>query len=448
MPRDCRGLTVTCASQAAAEAFDHAVAGYLTYRLDTAARLKACLELDPDFCLAHVLRGYLTLAAFNLAVVPVAREALGQAKRTAATTTTREQAHVAALEAWVDGRLDELLARWEAIVADDPTDVVAFRLHHFNAFWLGRAEQMLSTVETTLPQWELGLAGRGAVLACRAFANEECGNYTVAENSGREAIALDPGDIWATHAVAHVLEMQGRRSEGILMLRELEPHWQGGNNLKHHLWWHRGLYHLEREEFGEVLDLYDQGFRNLASPIVAMQPDLYIDVQNAASMLFRLELQGVDVGDRWIELADKAEGRIGDCLNTFTLPHWMMALVRTGRFQAADAFLAGLKAAAAGSDTVAGLVRLYAMPISAAVLAHGRGRHQEAVELMRPALGGMYRLGGSHAQQDVLEQLFTDAAVKAGSIGDVRLMMERIAGRYPLPPEKRIGYRHAAALTA
>ncbi|MFX7849954.1 hypothetical protein ABTK11_22865, partial [Acinetobacter baumannii] len=76
----------------------------------------------------------------------------------------------------------------------------------------------------------------------------------------------------------------------------------------------------------EVLELYDQGFRNLASPIVEMQPDLYIDVQNAASMLFRLELLDVDVGDRWIELADKAEGRIGDCLNTFTLPHWMMAL--------------------------------------------------------------------------------------------------------------------------
>ncbi|WP_204324145.1 hypothetical protein, partial [Stenotrophomonas maltophilia] len=103
---------------------------------------------------------------------------------------------------------------------------------------------------------------------------------------------------------------------------------------------------------------------------------------------------------------------------------WMMALVRTGRFQAAEAFLAGLRAAAAGSDTVAGLVRLYALPISAAVLAHGRGCFQEAVDLMRPALGGMYRLGGSHAQQDVLEQLFTDAAVKAGAMSDVRLMME------------------------
>ena len=32
---------------------------------------------------------------------------------------------------------------------------------------------------------------------------------------------------------------------------------------------------------------------------------------------------------------------------------------------------------------------------------------------MRPVLGEMYRLGGSHAQQDVLEQLFLDAALKA-----------------------------------
>ena len=441
MPSDCRGLAVTCASEAAAAAFDHAVAGYLGYRLDTAARVKACLDLDPDFCLGQVLRGYLTLAAFNQATVPAAREALAAAEAASAAATPREKAHVAALAAWVDGSLDELLARWEAIVRDHPRDVLAFRLHHFNAFWLGRPEQMLSLVETTLPQWAPGLPGRGAILACRAFANEECGSYTVAENAGREAIALDPGDIWATHAVAHVLEMQGRRSEGILLLTELEPHWQGGNNLLHHLWWHRGLYHLEREEFDAVLALYDRGFRNLASPIVAAQPDLYIDVQNAASMLFRLTLLGVDVGERWTELADKAEGRIGDCLSPFTLPHWMMALVHTGRFQTAEAFLAALDRTAAGTGTIAELVRRYARPVSAAVLAHGRGRHHEAVELMRPALGGMYRLGGSHAQQDVLEQLFADAAVKAGAKADVRLMVERLCGRHPLPPERRIGYR-------
>ena len=54
-----------------------------------------------------------------------------------------------------------------------------------------------------------------------------------------------------------------------------------------------------------------------------------------------------------------------------------------------------------------------------------------AVAVMRPALGGMYRLGGSHAQQDVLEQLFHDSAMRADLHDDARLLLERVAGRHP-----------------
>ena len=63
---------------------------------------------------------------------------------------------------------------------------------------------------------------------------------------------------------------------------------------------------------------------------------------------------------------------------------------------------------------------------------------------MRPALGGMYRLGGSHAQRDVLDQLYLDAARKAGLADDVRLVLERAAGRHPVPPGRRAGYAEAA----
>ena len=90
------------------------------------------------------------------------------------------------------------------------------------------------------------------------------------------------------------------------------------------------------------------------------------------------------------------------------------------------------------------LVARYALPICEAVLAHARGEFALAVAAMRPALGGMYRLGGSHAQQDVLEQLYLDAAMKAGLHDDARLLLERVAGRHPLPPQRRIGYAAAA----
>ena len=161
------------------------------------------------------------------------------------------------------------------------------------------------------------------------------GNYAIAEASGREAIALAPATCGPRTASPTSWRCRAGTRRASPGWNGLEPNWEGGNNLKHHLWWHRGLYHFERREFAEVLALYDRRFRNLASPLTQAQPDIYIDVQNAASMLFRLQRQGVDVGDRWDELADKAEARIGDCLSAFTLPHWMMALTAAGRWDAA-----------------------------------------------------------------------------------------------------------------
>jgi hypothetical protein len=304
-------------------------------------------------------------------------------------------------------------------------------------------------VESVLPHWDVSVPGWGSVLACRAFANEECGHYTVAEAAGRDAIEQDPADLWAVHAIAHVLEMQGRRGEGIAWIEGLKPHFQGCNNLAHHVWWHQAMFHLERLEFDQVLALYDAGFRNLDSAVTQQQPDLYIDMQNAISMLFRLARHGVDVGDRWIELADKAEGRIGDCRSAFTLPHWMMALCAEGRFDAARSMLEGMRDFAGGNrGTTAPIVARYALPVSEAVLLHAQGDHRGAVAAMRPALQGMYRLGGSHAQQDVLEQLFLDAAVKAGLQEDARMLLERVAGRHPVPPERRLGYAAAARAVA
>ena len=445
MLKDAQGLALTTASPEAVAGFDDTMNGYLKYRADASLRLKAALQADPDCGMLHVLKGSFAMLAYKSSFVPAAKEAVAVAERLTARATPRERAHVAALAAWADGEMDRALAIWSGIFTDHPHDLLAFRLHHFCSFWLGRVDGMLTAVEGLVPRWSPELPGYGSVLACRGFANEEAGNYIVAEAAGRAAIELDPGDLWAAHAVAHVLEMQGRRGEGIAWIAGLEQHWDGGNNLMHHLWWHRAMYHMERREHDQVLALYDQRFRDLQSPVTQMQPDLYIDVQNAASMLFRLGLHGVDAGDRWVELADKAEARIGDCMSTFTLPHWMMALTATGRWDAAQRMLEGMRDfARANRGTNAPLVARYALPVSEAVLKHAQGDHAGAVAVMRPALSGMHALGGSHAQQDVLEQLFLSAAMQAGLAEDARLLLERVAGRHPVPPERRVGYAAAA----
>ena len=227
----------------------------------------------------------------------------------------------------------------------------------------------------------------------------ENGEYAAAERAGRRAVELDPADGWGTHAVAHVMEMQKRARDGLEWLGSLERHWSPMNNFVHHLWWHRAMFHIQLGEHDAVLDLYDRRFRSLESPLVQKMPDLYIDIQNAASMLMRLELRGVDVGNRWTEIADKAEARIGDCLSTFTLPHWAMALSATGREVATQRLLDAMEAS---SNRV---VREVALPVSRAVVAHRRKEFAKAVALMEPVQARLGELGGSHAQRDVLVQI-------------------------------------------
>ena len=445
---DAQGNALTAASAEAAGAFDRVIAGYLGYRADMPRRMEALFAADPQMPFAHLLKGILAMLSYTQAALPVARQAADAARALSPHATSREQAHLAALDAWVAGEPDRAAALWEQILLAHPRDVLAFRLAHFVNFWLGRPDRMLASVLSTQPHWSEEVPGYGSLLGCRCFALEECGHYTEAEAVGREAIARDPTDLWAAHGVAHVLEMQGRRGEGIAWIEGLAGNWHGANNLQHHLFWHAAMFHLERGDTARVLALYDERFRDLASPLVLALPDLYIDLQNAASMLFRLVRQGVDVGERWGELADHAEARIGDCVSGFTLPHLMMALAATGRQAAAERMLSAMRDFAAANTTNAALVRDYALPISAAVAAHGRGEYAQAVALMRPALSGMYRLGGSHAQQDVLEQLFLDAAVKAGQSGDARMLLERVAGRHKLPPSRRIGYAAATRALA
>jgi hypothetical protein len=442
---DNRGLPISTSSAEAAAAFDYLIDGYLTQRVDTPDRVKALLEADPDFALAHCLRGYFVMLGYKQALVPVAAEEARIAASLAGDITARERAHIDALNAWIEGNLDRTLAIWEAILRDHPLDVVAFRLAHFNNFWLGRPQDMVASVNRVMPAWNEDTPNYSTMLACHSFAHEEAGNYFAAEPSGRRAIELDPGDLWAAHAIAHVMESQGRRSEGIDWLAELSPNWEGSHNMQHHLWWHWAMFDLEHGDHTAVLNLYDTRFRNLNAPLTVDSPDVYIDVQNAASMLFRLERQGVDIGNRWVELADKAEERIGDCLSAFTLPHWMMALTATGRSEAAERMIVGMCEFADGSGTVQSIVRDYALPIAEAQLAYAAGNHAETLSLMRPVIGGMYRLGGSHAQQDVLEQLFVDAALKADSKSDLRLILERVSGRRGLPPERFVGWREAAS---
>src|SRR5438105_2506300 len=247
--------------------------------------------------------------------------------------------------------------------------------------------------------WDAGTPGYGHVLGMYAFGLEECGDYAAAEPNGRRAVEMCGDDLWAVHAVAHVLEMQGRLDEGAKFLAQPYGTWEDRNPFRQHLWWHTALFPLELGQYDRVLEFYDRAIR-------AEPSDFYLDIQNAASLLFRLEWCGVDVGPRWRELADIAEKRIDDHVLAFTDLHFMLALCRDGRLSAAERLLASLRAFARTPDNAAAAtMEPAAIPIAEAMLAGAKGDYDTATDRLAASRYRWPALGASHAQRDLFALL-------------------------------------------
>lgn len=418
MQHDVRGLALSTDSAAAAAAFNAAIADYLEYRLSAGEKVKQVLAADPDFALGHILRGYFMLLIGSNATLPAARKALAQAQALAAGITPRERMHLAALEAWAGGDTIQAGAVWEQLLAEYPTDILALRLQHFASFWLGRSAALRELPAGVLPSWSPELPGYGNVLGMLAFGLEECGEYAAAEKAGREAVERNPVDLWAIHAVAHVLEMQGRLKDGIAWLNQPAGTWSDRNPFKDHVWWHRALYSLEGGDFDRVLELYD-------AEIEVDENGFYLDVQNAASLLLRLEFCGVDVGNRWELLASVAGKRLDDHVLAFTDTHFALALAKGGRGDEASRLIGSLRAFGAnpGANSAAKLALPLTAPISEAILAFAEKRHDRALELLLPLRYDWQQVGASHAQRDIFQQIVIEAAIGAGRIPLARLLL-------------------------
>ncbi len=350
MLSDTRGLAVTAASPRAVEALDATVAAYCGLRSDTGDCLKRALAADPDLVMAHVLRGYFMMLFGKRSFVVRAEQARDAAEAAirAAGATPREALHLAALRDWVRGDLRSATARWEAILLDHPRDIVALKLAQYHLFYAGDAAGMRASLGRVLYAWDDAVPGHGFVLGSYAFALEEAGDYEAAERVGKRAIELNREDVWAAHAVAHVLEMQGRPREGIAWVDGLDREWGGINNFVFHIRWHRCLFHLELERYDTALELYDREIR-------AESTDEYLDITNAVAMLWRLEQAGVDVGNRWVELAERSAGHIDDHMMVFADVHYVMALAASGDPSESERWLQSSRDYAATGETEAGL---------------------------------------------------------------------------------------------
>jgi tetratricopeptide (TPR) repeat protein len=313
-----------------------------------------------------------------------------QAGRVYAELKDYSDPHVAAVGAAVDGDYARARRLYDEILARNPRDLLALAVAQVLDYYLGDPQSMRARSARAFEAWP----DHHAVLAMHAFALEECGDYGRAEELARRALELEPQDLRAHHAVAHVMEMQGRFEEGVRWMGERSRWWSGAGPASTHLWWHLALYHVELGKPEHALAIYDR----------RMDGDGLSELIDASALLWRLRLQEFPLAERFARLAARWAPYAEDAHCAFNDLHAMMAFAAAGRRDCTQRLLAAQERRVRNRWGVNhDMTRLVGLPACRALAAFGERDYAGAERLLRALPPVAHRIGGSHAQRDVLQ---------------------------------------------
>ncbi|HEX7038214.1 MAG TPA: tetratricopeptide repeat protein [Pseudomonadales bacterium] len=429
---------MSCRNDAALQHFDKALDAFQTYLGNPIEHLERALTEEPDFVMAHLFRAIALALTSERRHLKDARASLEVAESLVARANDREKALLHAVRPLLAGDWDEACRRFDRVLAVYPTDALTLQAAHLLDFLRGDALNLRNRVARVLPRWSASMPGYSFVLGFYAFGLEECNQYPEAEDAGRRAVELDRRDGWAVHAVTHVMEMQGRVAEGIEWLERRQNDWAPrhgpANEFAYHNWWHLALFHLDRGDADRALALLDQEI----TPGVA---DVSMGLLDVTSMLWRLRLFGVPVGDRFSALAEKWRAKLGEeagyyAFNDF---HAALTFAAAGDRDALEETRAAMRRAAeTDTGTNGPMAAQVGAPLLDALVDYVEERYGPAAERLASVRDIAQRFGGSHAQRDLLTLTLIDAAQRAGDKATARhYLNERLASK----PSSGLGWR-------
>ena len=393
---------VRAPARAVAEAFDRALDYFLRAVGDPLAHIDPVVAEHPGFVMAHVLRGAVAIARRHPNALPLLRSALDCVSRADAHTTTRERAYLAAAEAWLDGRPELAAERYTAILHAWPRELLALRLAQSCHFFLGRRAELRDVVRVVWPKWSSDVPGYEYLLAIAAFGCAENDDNDLAEALGREALDRQPAFPFAIHSVAHALAGRGEFAQGAQWMQQRRAQWAGEGRMAAHNAWHAAMFDVESGHAARALATLDD-------VLIPCAADSASDACDATSLLWRLEIDGLDPGRRWSALSDCWAAQTAPGFWPFLDLHAAITFNLAGDYRRANALECAVARCARGDTPVARTARAVTLPGLRGIESFAAGAYADAAGTLRTLRRSVEQIGGSHAQQELFDRMLRDA---------------------------------------
>ncbi|XP_069484293.1 tetratricopeptide repeat protein 38 isoform X2 [Ambystoma mexicanum] len=420
---------------------------YITWTNDTTlGGIEGCLvklqEADPSFVMGHVLSNGLELIGTGRSVLSD-KEFDSTVKNMVALSKTqplsnREQMHVAAVETFANGCLPRAAVLWEQILQDHPTDLLALKFAHDTYFYLGASAQMRDSVARVLPYWRPSTPFSSYVRSMYSFGLMETNFYDQAYKMASEALAVDQKDAWAVHTIAHVHEMTADVKSGLRFITMTEKNWKDCDMLACHIYWHYALYFIEKGEYESALTVYDKHLAPHCFTSGSM-----LDVVDTCSLLYRIQMEGLTVGDRWKNLVQVTKKHATDHILVFNDLHILMSSLGANDQNATNELLSTLQQVIEdpGENHQHALFRTLGSPICQALVEVENRNYSGAVELIYPLRYQVSQIGGSNAQRDLFNQLLIHCAMNSELSSHQKLASSLLIERDALKPNSPLTER-------
>jgi tetratricopeptide (TPR) repeat protein len=390
------------------------------------------IAADPGFALAHAAKAHALLERGD---ITAARRSMEVAKSLAAGVSAREASHIAFFAHLVAGQTEAALSALPTHLDIWPRDALVLATAAFtngligSSGLAGQKRMLVDLLDKLAPTY----GDDWWFTAHHGMALSENGKRDAARPKIDRSLAQNPTNPWAAHAHAHFCYEDGDPSAARDFLASWLTTYPRNGLLYSHLNWHLALGDLEAGDAAAAFLRFKEAF----SPDVHSGPPR-AKVNDAVSFLWRWELAGHPRSvEAWRMMHDFANNALPRAGIAFSDIHIALAQAVVGN----DAALA---ARAQQIDELAREGRYPSGPsvpaISRAFTAFERRDFSAAIDALEPIAGELERIGGSHAQLDLVRFTLLQAYLGADRPDDARrFLRERRPRRSAAPVAGLVG---------